>query len=209
VDQNSSYHYRTNGPIQVIAMRTLLALVFVAALAHGTALDAQQQQAGRRSDAELQALYEKHKGDFDYLVGEWEFTTESQEFGKARGRWSVAKKENDFIYDEYRVLGDSGETWYHTATLRAYNAQLDRWELVSTEQGGGLANMGVGRKVGNEMHLEQTFGATTDRPRRLRIRYYDIRPDRFSWVADRSFDDGRTWEPNALRIEARRITPTR
>jgi hypothetical protein len=42
-----------------------------------------------------------------------------------------------------------------------------------------------------------------------RIRYYDIRPDGFSWVADRSLDDGVTWERNYLRIEARRIGPAR
>jgi hypothetical protein len=198
------HNQRGRATTEVNAMRTVLALVFVAALVDGTSL-VSQQQAGRKSRTELKALYDKHKGDFDYLVGNWDFTSESKQFGKGRGTWTVVKKEDDFIYDEFRVLGDSGETLYHTATLRAYNAQLDRWELVSTEEGGGLANTGTGRKVGNEMHIQQTFSAMTDRPRRSRIRYYDIRPDRFSWVADVSFDGGRTWEPNANRIEARRI----
>jgi hypothetical protein len=43
----------------------------------------------------------------------------------------------------------------------------------------------------------------------MRIRYYDIQPDRFSWAADRSADGGATWEKEYLRIEARRIGPAR
>jgi hypothetical protein len=30
-------------------------------------------------------------------------------------------------------------------------------------------------------------------PSTLRIRCYDIQPDRFSWTADRSTDGGKTW----------------
>jgi len=43
----------------------------------------------------------------------------------------------------------------------------------------------------------------------LRIRYYDIQKDRFSWTADRSVDGGKTWERNYQQIEARRIGPPR
>jgi len=102
-------------------------------------------------------------------------------------------------------VGDSGETYYVTNTLRAYNAVRDRWELVSTEQGNGLQNMGTAQRVGAEMHIEQRFGVGTPNPSRWRIRYYDIGPDRFSWAGDRSTDDGRTWVSDYLRIEARRI----
>jgi len=46
-------------------------------------------------------------------------------------------------------------------------------------------------------------------PSLWRIRYYDIRPERFSWSADRSTDDGRTWTTSFQTIEARRIGPAR
>jgi hypothetical protein len=49
----------------------------------------------------------------------------------------------------------------------------------------------------------------TPKPSLWRIRYYDIRPDSFSWAADRSTNGGKTWEENHLRIEARRIGPPR
>jgi hypothetical protein len=43
----------------------------------------------------------------------------------------------------------------------------------------------------------------------LRIRYHDIRPDRFSWTADRSADSGKTWVSPYQTIEARRIGAAR
>ncbi len=39
----------------------------------------------------------------------------------------------------------------------------------------------------------------------FRIRYYDIQADRFSWSADVSKDDGKTWMKDFMHIEARRI----
>lgn len=176
----------------------------------GLAMPLAAQTAPARTEQQMRADYEAHQTDFDYLLGDWEFTVESQEFGRAHGFWSAARlAEGAQILDEYRVVGDSGQTWYVTQTLRVYNAIRDQWDLVSLERGRGLLNVGTGRKVGQEIHIEQRFDVGTPNARILRIRYYDIHPDRFSWVADRSQDDGRTWVANALRIEARRIGPPR
>jgi hypothetical protein len=95
------------------------------------------------------------------------------------------------------------------APLRAFNAVAARWELVGMDAGKGLQDVGTGRKVGTEMHIEQKFGVMSANPTVMRIRYYDIQSDRFSWAADRSADGGATWEKEYLRIEARRIGPAR
>ena len=58
-------------------------------------------------------------------------------------------------------------------------------------------------------NIEQKFGVMGAHPTVMRIRYYDVEPDRFSWVADRSADGGVTWEKDYLLIEARRIGPAR
>src|SRR5438093_1202129 len=133
-----------------------------------------------------------------------------REFGKGRGYWSAVRlAEGAQILDEYRVVGDSGQTYYVTNTLRAYNAVLDQWDLISTEQGTGLQNVGTAHKVGPEMHIEQKFGVMSPNPSLWRIRYYDIGPDRFSWTGDRSTDGGKTWTAKWLQIEARRGGPPR
>ena len=191
--------------------RTVLALcaaTLLVSMAIASLLSA--QASGRRTKEQIKASYEAHRGDFDYLLGDWEFTSVSREFGTGRGYWSAVRlAEGAQILDEYRVVGDSGQTYYVSSTLRAYNAVLDQWELVSAESGTGLQNVGTAHRIGAEMHIEQKFGVVSPNPSIWRIRYYDIRPDRFSWTGDRSTDGGKTWVTEFLRIEARRIGPPR
>ena len=107
------------------------------------------------------------------------------------------------------MVGDKGETFHVTSTIRAYNAAADRWELIGMDGGGGLQDFGTAQRINSEMHLEQKFGVARGNPTILRIRYYDIQADRFSWTADRSTDGGKTWVKDFQRIEARRIGPSR
>jgi len=186
---------------------TILGVCAATLLAASTAA---AQAVPQKSPEQLKASLEAHQGEFDYLLGDWEFTSVSKEFGKNRGFWSAVRlAEGAQILDEYRVVGDEGETYYASSTIRGYNAVLDRWELVSAEPGAGLQNFGTARRVGAEMHIEQKFGVMSAKPSIWRIRYYDIRPDRFSWAAERSNDGGKTWEKDHLTIEARRIGPAR
>src|SRR2546425_3530760 len=132
------------------------------------------QSVPQRAPEEIKASDAAHQGDFDYLLGDWEFTSVSRECGAGRGYWSAVRlAEGADILDEYRVVGDAGETYYASSTLRAYNAVLDQWELVSAERGSGLQNFGTARRVGEEMHVEQKFGVMSAKPSLWRIRYYD------------------------------------
>lgn len=190
------------------ALRSLCgALLPVTLLSAAPALAAQTVV---RTPEQIQASYDAHQGDFDYLLGDWAFTAVSKEHGKYGGRWSAVRlADGAQIIDEFRVMGDSGQTWHVTSTLRVYNARLDQWELVSTEKGVGLQNLGTARRMGAEMHIQQRFGVGGPNPSLSRIRYYDIRPDGFSWTADRSTDEGKTWVTNFLQIQTRRIGPPR
>lgn len=184
-----------------ISLRLLLVSALIAA-----PLSAQTA----RTDEQIKAAYDAHQGDFDYLLGDWQFTAVSKQWGNLHGFWSAARlPQGAEILDEYRVVGDSGETYHVSNTLRVYNAVLDQWELVTTEGGSGMQDRGTGHKVGNEMHIEQRFGVMSPSPSLWRIRYYNIRPDGFSWAAARSTDDGKTWVADYLTIEARRIGPAR
>jgi hypothetical protein len=164
--------------------------------------------AGQGGDFSFDRMNGAEK-EFDYLLGDWEFTSEDKEYGSLRGYWSAVKLAEGQILDEYRVVGDQGETYYVTGTLRNYNKFLARWELIGSEPGTGLQDFGTAKRVGDEMHIEQTFGVAGGTPSVMRIRYYNIRPDAFSWAGDRSTDGGKTWVKNHLTIEARRIGPPR
>lgn len=168
------------------------------------------QKTSRPTTERASALLKERQSDFDYLLGDWEFTADSKVWGKGRGFWSAVRlADGAQILDEYRVVGDDGGTHYASITVRSYNAILGQWELISAEAGTGLHNFGTARLVGSEMHIEQKFGVMSEKPSILRIRYYNIKPDSFSWAGDASFDGGKTWEKNQLQIEARRIGPAR
>jgi hypothetical protein len=144
------------------------------------------------------------ENDFDYLLGDWEFTANSKEWGKFHGLWSAVRLDEGQILDEYRIVGGDGKTIYVTTTVRNYNKRLNRWELVGIDAGNGLQDIGTGKRAGAEMHIEQKYGTSL-----WRIRYYDIGADRFSWTADRSMNDGKTWTTAYQTIEARRIGAAR
>lgn len=175
----------------------------------GPGSGASAQDTVQRTAEQRKALFEAHKGDFDYLLGDWAFTATSHEYGQFGGRWSAVRLDEGQVLDEYRVTGDAGETYYVTTTLRNYNSALDRWELIGADAGTGLQDFGTGRRVGGEVHIEQRFGVASGTPSLWRIRYYDIRPDGFSWTADRSNDDGKTWIKDFQKIQAKRIGPAR
>jgi hypothetical protein len=181
-------------------------ICLIAAMAWMPATD---QTGGNKSEAQLKALYDEHKSDFDYLLGDWEFTAQNPDYGKFGGRWSAVRTDGGQILDEYRVLDEKGETIYLSTTIRAYNASADRWELIGMDQGEGLQDFGTAQRAGSEMHIEQRFGVAGSKPVTMRIRYYNIQPDRFSWTADRSKDGGQTWTRDFMHIEARRIGPAR
>jgi hypothetical protein len=48
------------------------------------ALPASGQTTGKRTGEQIEASFQAHKDEFDYLLGDWEFTAESKQFGRSR-----------------------------------------------------------------------------------------------------------------------------
>jgi hypothetical protein len=181
--------------------------IFVLVLALATT--AVGQTPSKKTPEQLQALFAQHKGDFDYLLGDWEFTADNKQYGKSNGRWSAVRLATGQILDEYRLVDDKSATFYVTATIRNYNAIQDRWELIGMDDRNGLQDFGTAQRVGGEMRIEQKFGVAGGSPTIMRIRYYNIQTNSFSWAGDQSTDNGKTWVKDQLRIEAKRIGPAR
>jgi len=141
---------------------------------------------------------------FEFLIGTWDIVSEPNIPGvpeRVRGRWTAQRSADGFmVVDEYRVFDDQGGTAYLGETYRVFNPSKKQWEFRFVEPFSGTWHEGTGLKVGNEMHLSQ---GTPGGGSMSRIRYYDIRPDRFSWISERSRDGGRTWT-KGTRIEATR-----
>ena len=183
-------------------MKTLLLAVGLMSALSG-------QTSAKKTPEQLQALYDQHKGDFDYLLGDWQFTADNKQYGKSNGRWSAVRLATGQILDEYRLVDDKGATFYVTATIRNYDAIHDRWELIGMDDRNGLQDFGTAQRVAQEMRIEQKFGVSGGNSTMMRIRYYNIKPDSFSWTADQSTDGGKTWTKGFIQIEAKRVGPPR
>jgi hypothetical protein len=171
--------------------------------------------ARAQTAAEIKAAqdaYNAHQGDFDFLLGDWEFVqTRPGPNGPVqfKGLWSAVRSaDGAIITDEFRILDDKGATVYVSTTLRAYDPWEKRWNLIGVEPTAGLMQPGTAWREGTEVRVEQTFGRAPNQSQ-WRIRYHNIRGDGFSWKADRSVDGGKTWSENYRTIEARRIGPAR
>ena len=65
------------------AIRPCLGTALAALALAATSLSAQTPP--KRTPEQIQASYAAHKGEFDYLLGDWEFTATSQQYGRFRG----------------------------------------------------------------------------------------------------------------------------
>ena len=113
--------------------------------------------------------------------------------------------------DEYGVLDDAGRIVYAGTTLRVFDTKAATWTMRYVDEFGGETGRWselVGVKQGSEMHVEQHWQSPDGRTTILKIRYYNIQPDHFSWAADHSSDGGTTWVRDYGRIDAARQVGT-
>ncbi len=165
----------------------------------------------RRGDAQQPGA-----SQFDFLLGEWTVDVASKAPNvppRYKGWWQARKTLNGLgIVDEYAVTDDHGQIVYTGTTLRAFDTRSGTWTMRYVDQAGGQTGHWsdlVGKKEGQEIHVEQRGHAPDGQTTILKIRYFDIQPNHFSWAADRSPDGGVTWVQDFLRIEAtRRVQPT-
>jgi len=152
---------------------------------------------------------------FDFLVGEWTVDVTSKGPGtppQYHGVWHAAKTLNGLgIVDEYTIADEAGRIVYAGTTLRVFDTKAATWTMRYVDQFGGETGRWselVGVKEGDEIHVEQRGQGPDGRTTILKIRYYNIQPNHFSWAADHSSDDGATWVRDYLRLEATRRSKT-
>lgn len=148
---------------------------------------------------------------FDFLVGEWTVDVTSKASStppRYQGEWYAWKALNGLgIVDEYIIHDDSNRVVYSGTTLRAFDTKSSTWTMRYIDQVGGVTGRWseiVGSKVGAEMQVEQRGPLPNGQISILKIRYFNIQPNHFSWAADLSTDGGTTWLHDYLRIEATR-----
>ncbi|HKF45640.1 MAG TPA: hypothetical protein VKG01_21305 [Thermoanaerobaculia bacterium] len=152
--------------------------------------------------------------DFDFLEGKWNIVYNNTAPGippNLKGTWTATKQaDGRVLYDEFRILGGSGETVSLGASYRIFDYARKKWDcryvqlLLPGEDGPQkLANWATftAWPEGSTLRVDQSNDRSS-----LRITYYDIGKDHFRWRADASNDGGKTWRTDAIRIEATRAS---
>lgn len=201
-------------------MRALLALgvIVAAAIAAGAQAPATPPAAvsrqiglpdtsGASFDVADSARAKGAPGDWDFLVGMWQFRFQSRRNGALwnpafSGHWTASRKRsaNAMVEDHWRSDNPTTTMDDGTWTYRVYNPRRKLWEMQGVDSGSGAWQPGLCWSDADNRYVVQHYGRTI-----MRIRYFDIRDDSFSWRADASGDGGRTWTLDVWTMTATRI----
>jgi hypothetical protein len=145
-------------------------------------------------------------GDYDALIGMWEFTFQSRQedgsFGAPfKGHWTFAKKgEGGIIEDHWRPDNPTTPMESSLYTYRVFDPEQKVWRLVgASSRGGGLIPGRTWADADGRDGIEW-YGSVL-----VRFRYFAITPNHFLWRQDQSHDGGKTWILDTGMMEARRI----
>ncbi|HEY2377364.1 MAG TPA: nuclear transport factor 2 family protein [Gemmatimonadaceae bacterium] len=145
-------------------------------------------------------------GDYDALIGTWEFTFQSRQpdgsFGiPFTGHWTFEKKgEGGIIEDHWRPDNPTTPMASSLYTYRVFDPEEKVWRLVgANSRGGGIIPGRTWADASGRYGIEW-YGNVL-----VRFRYFALTPARFLWRQDQSRDGGKTWIPDTGMMEARRI----
>ena len=150
------------------------------------------------------------RDDFDFMLGDWDVdVTHYSEDGAAsrqlEGRWSAKASLGGRIIEDHFIQKVDGVDDAAAYSLRTYCEKTQRWEMLflwAGQPATGLIGF-VGNRVDNEMHLDLQQMGPDGMVILVRIRFFDITVDSFSWEDSMSRDNGVTWFPS-LSLKLRR-----
>ncbi len=143
---------------------------------------------------------------FDYLLGSWTFVAHTKNPNSPvpdySGTWRATKAYDGFgIEDEWRIVNpDNGAAVYIGKSMRVYNPAEKRWDLRFLDVYRAAFSEQFAQWRDGEMHLWWS-GRDRRGDYQVKVKYYDITPDRFRWKMDRSYDDGASWIEDYLTME--------
>ncbi|XWN37916.1 MAG: hypothetical protein ROO71_03090 [Balneola sp.] len=149
--------------------------------------------------------------DFSFLIGNFEcevrIEVEENDYiiniAYWKGKYIL---DGSAIEDEYKELDKNGDTVRHGINIRSYNDEhgwIMKWfdTINSTWLDLGPKELGGVSITDSAI----TFKHYAENNVIIRITFYEITEDGFSWKADLSNDNGNTWDVNKMTIKATRI----
>lgn len=144
--------------------------------------------------------------DYDFLEGTWRFQFQQRHpdgtFSPAfAGEWSAHKKPGGLLVEDHWRGDSPGQpSESGTYTYRAFNQATKRWEMMGVNTQNPRWGPGLTWSDGENRYAIQHQGPTI-----MRIRYFAIKPNEFSWRADMSADGGKTWSRDWWTMHVTRV----
>lgn len=155
---------------------------------------------------------------FDFLVGQWEVTVTPKVSGlaarihgvpKLLGTWKAWKVlDGHAIEDELRIVDGSGNPNGLSMSVRVYSVAEKKWLVSATDAYRGRQTTATAVLEGNDLVVQGRGVDAAGKATITRSRFSAITPNGFTFVQDRSEDEGRTWDDGVLKIQARRVAAT-
>lgn len=145
-------------------------------------------------------------GDYDALVGMWEFNFQSRQPDGSlgipfKGHWTFEKKgDGGIIEDHWRPDDPTTPMGSSLYTYRVFDPEQKIWRIVGASSRGGSLIPGRTWADADGRAGIEWYGNVL-----VRFRYFAITPTRFLWRQDQSRDGGKTWILDTGMMEARRI----
>lgn len=175
-------------------------------------------QHGAASAPRVMSVAPAEAAQFAFLIGQWSVTvkpkattlaTKIHGVPKLTGTWKAWRALDGFgIEDELRIVDGSGNPNNLTHTLRLYDAAQGKWTQTGFDVYRGRITSATGTWANGAMELRSDGRDAEGKPYVQRTRIYDITPTSFKYQADRSSDNGQTWDTAVLKMEARRTAAT-
>jgi hypothetical protein len=150
---------------------------------------------------------------FNFLVGQWDLVVKPAAVGlgqkvhgtpKLIGTWKAWREFDGWgVEDELRITDGSGNPIGLSHAMRYYDATAKKWKSVGLDVYRGAISNAVAEMRGTVMVSNSSGRDPEGKAYLSRARYADITPNSFTFLQERSTDNGKTWD-ESLTIEAKR-----
>jgi hypothetical protein len=150
---------------------------------------------------------------FDFLIGNWDvvatrFKDDGSVLFQYKAKWDAkCLNAGRMIIDDFKACGPSGEEVSSFVTLRTYSETTQRWEmqgLAALQPAAAMEWYGIWQD--GEMLLDATGKNAEGKTIKTKIRFFEIKKDRFSWSSKTSRDEGISWVLSASLVAVRAPT---
>ncbi len=143
--------------------------------------------------------------DFDFWLGKWDLTWDAGDGATGKGVNHIHKTLDGTVIQENFEATDAGSiTGFKGMSISVFNPNNSSWHQAWADNQGGYFNF-IGEIHSDRRIFKAEPRTVEDKVIVLRMVFYDIKEEGFTWDWERSEDGGETWNLR-WRIQYKKAT---